>query len=380
MHSHTRRGFLSRTLGASFLGASLFEQAFFRATLARAAAPAARADAFDIEKVADGVYAAIAHAPVVINCNAAIFENEKDLLIVDTHSKPSAVAALVAQLRSVTPKPVRWVVETHFHWDHSQGAHAYRQLAPGAELVSSTTTRVLIADFGAARLKASLEESAKALDGYRQQLGKATLPREKAHFEKMIAGTRAYIAEMQNYEPELPDVTFQDDFVLHDKAHQLHLAFRGRGHTSGDVVVFCPQKKVLASGDLLHGWLPSMGDGYPHEWPYTLRRIGSFDFTKVIGGHGAVQDSRQRLEQFAGYIEELTDRVEAGKRNGQTLEQLQASITPASLKSLSGEYGEFVGAQIVRDDADAELSRPADVVADSVKGNVEEVWNTLDKA
>jgi len=379
MHTHTRRGFLAQTLGAGFLGASLFEQAFFRATLARAAAPSAPVDVFDIQKVADGIYGAIAHAPVVVNCNAAIFENEKDLLIVDTHSKPSAVAALVAQLRTVTKKPVRWVVETHFHWDHSQGAHAYRQLAPGAELVSSTATRSLIAEFGAARLKESLEESAKALDGYRQQLGKANSPQERAHFERMIAGTRAYIAEMRNYQPELPDLTFEDNLVLHDKAHELHLAFRGRGHTSGDVVVFCPEKRALASGDLLHSWLPSMGDGYPHEWPRTLQQIGSLDFTHVIGGHGAVQDSRQRLGQFAGYIEELTEKVEAGKRSGRTLEQLQTGITPASLKSLAGEYGEFVGSQMVRYDADAELSRPADVLADSVKGNVEEVWNRLDQ-
>jgi glyoxylase-like metal-dependent hydrolase (beta-lactamase superfamily II) len=379
MHSHTRRGFLAQTLGAGFLGASLMEQAFFRATVARAAAPGAPIDVFDIEKVADGVYAAIARAPVVVNCNAAIFENANDLLVVDTHSKPSAVAALVAQLRSVTSKPVRWVVETHFHWDHSQGAHAYRQIAPQAQLVSGAATRNLIAEFGAARLKESLEESAKALDGYRQQLAAARSPEQKAHFERMIAGTRAYIDEMQDYLPELPDLTFEDNLVLHDQAHELHLAFRGRGHTSGDVVVFCPQKKVLASGDLLHSWLPSIGDGYPREWPRTLRRIGSFDFTKVIGGHGAVQDSRQRLEQFAGYIEELTERVEAGKRSGQTLEQLQAGITAASLKSLAGEYGEFVGRQMVRYDADAELSRPADVVADNVKGNVEEVWNTLDK-
>jgi cyclase len=371
MHSHTRRGFLGQTLGAGFLGASLLEQAFFRATLARAEAPLARTNAFEIEQVADGVYAAIARGDAITNCNAAIFENANDLLVVDTHSKPSAVAALVAQLRKdVTAKPVRYVVETHFHWDHTQGAHEYKRIAPGAEVISSTATRGLISEFGAARLQASLESLPGALDKYRQQLDVARSPREKAHFEKMIAGTRAYMAEMRDYQPELPSLTFSENLVLYDKAHQLHLAFRGRGHTAGDVVVFCPQKRVLATGDLLHSWLPYIADAYPREWPRTLRTVAGFEFDQVIGGHGGVQHSRQRLDQFAGYIEELTEAVDAGRRKGHT----------ASLKSLGGGYGEFVGGQIVQYNGPDELNNAADVLAGGIKGNIADIYRALEKS
>ena len=375
MHSHTRRGFLSQTLGAGFLGASLMEQAFFRATLARAQAPGARTDLFDIRKVADGVYAALARPAAFVNCNAAIFENAEDLLVVDTHSKPSAAAALVAQIRrDVTPKPVRWVVESHFHWDHTQGAHAYREHAPSARIISSAATRELIAEFGAVRLKESLEGLPAAIDKYAQQMSAAKSAEEKAYFGKLIAETRAYLAEMHGYQPEMPDMTFDEDLVLHDKAHELHLAFRGRGHTAGDVVVFCPEAKVLATGDLLHSWFPFIADGYPREWPRTLRTVADFDFAQVIGGHGGVQDSKQRLGQFAGYIEELTERVEAGKRSGQTVDQVQAAITPASLKSLGGGYGEFISDQIARSDGPRTLAKPADVIADGVRGNIAEIY------
>jgi hypothetical protein len=95
----TRRGFLRTTLGTCWTGAALLEQSVFRATQARAQATPNLPALFDIQKVADGIYAAVAKPAAVLNCNAAIFENSHDLLVVDTHSKPSAVIALVAQLR-----------------------------------------------------------------------------------------------------------------------------------------------------------------------------------------------------------------------------------------------------------------------------------------
>jgi glyoxylase-like metal-dependent hydrolase (beta-lactamase superfamily II) len=229
-------------------------------------------------------------------------------------------------------------------------------------------------------LRASVEGLPAALDNYQRQLASARTPEERAHFEKMIAGARAYMAQMRDYQPELPDVTFSENLVLHDKAHELHLAFRGRGHTAGDVVVFCPQAKVLATGDLLHSWLPYIADGFPREWPGTLRTVRGFEFEHVIGGHGGVQHSRQRLDQFAGYIEELTEAVDAGKRKGLTVEQLQSTITPASLKSLGGGYGEFVGGQITHYDGQQELNEPADVVAGSVKGNIADIYRVLDRS
>ena len=188
MH-HSRRSFLAGIAGAGSIGASLLELSVLRAAEARAQAPAApSAPLFDIEKVADGVYAALGRSQALINCNAAIFENARDLLIVDTHSKGSAVAALVAQIRKdVSPKPVRYVVNTHFHWDHTQGAPAYRRIAPHADIVSSAATRRLIAELGAKRFQESAAVAARALDTYRSQLASASTPREKAHWERMIA-------------------------------------------------------------------------------------------------------------------------------------------------------------------------------------------------
>src|SRR4051812_12817111 len=121
VHTHSRRDFFSRAFGGALAGASVLEEAFLRATWARAQSPGAATNLFNIEKVADGVYAALAKPQILTNCNAAIFVGSRDVLVVDAHSKPSAAASLIAQIKKeVTPKPVRYLVNTQFHWDHTQ--------------------------------------------------------------------------------------------------------------------------------------------------------------------------------------------------------------------------------------------------------------------
>ena len=142
-HTHpSRRDFLRVLMGGALAGASVMELAWHRAAWARAAASAIDNKLFDLEKAADGVYFAKARAQAVINCNGAVFVRSKDVVVVDAHSKPSAAASLIAQIkREVTDKPVRYVVNTHFHWDHTQGDHAYRQTGSKVDIIATNATK-----------------------------------------------------------------------------------------------------------------------------------------------------------------------------------------------------------------------------------------------
>ena len=112
--------------------------------------------------MADGVYFAFARPQAVGNCNAAIFVNSADVLVVDSHSKPSAASGLIAQIKKqITPKPVRYLVDTHFHWDHAQGNAGYRDaFGRDLQIISSAKTKQLEAEFLQARLRASLDPTA----------------------------------------------------------------------------------------------------------------------------------------------------------------------------------------------------------------------------
>jgi cyclase len=382
VHAHTRREFLSLTLGAAWLGASVLERAALLAADARAQSTRELPTLFDLEKITDGVYGAIAHGRALINSNSVIFENTDDVLIVDAQASPSAVHALVAQIRrEITRKPVRYVVATHLHGDHTQGLLGHRQLAPDVRIISSVSTFDRLSATGAARLKSATDGAERSLANFQEQLSTAKTPDQKAYWAEMISQTRAFIEETRNIPLELPNVTVDDHLIIHDRAHELRVFYGGRGHTAGDLFVFCPEKKTIATGDMLHSFFPFIGDGYPSEWPVTLRRVGELGFTNVVGGHGGAQRTPVRLEQWCRYLEELCEIVTRAREQGTPLERLLETVTPASLKSLDrGGYRGFLAAQVKKYDFRVHLNTPAEVVARYVRENLTAVFRNLGRA
>ena len=371
---HTRRDFLSSLLA----GASILEAAFFRAAWARAQAPAASGQLFDIEKVADGVYCALARAQALINSNAAIFVNSQDVLIMDAHSKPSAVAALVAQIKKeVTPKPVRFVVNSHFHWDHMQGNSGYRVAGAKVDFVASEPTKDLMGKEARNRLKESMDGVPAQIDALQKRMAKATAPAEKAFCQEQIRQFQAYLAEMKNFSLELPTIAFAKSHVIKDRAGDLHIEFHGRAHTAGDVIVFCPQKRVASTGDMIHGFLPYAADAFPKTWPKTIDSVASRAFDKILPGHGPVHPTRDRMIHMRNYIEEVTARTEEGKKAGKTVAELQKTITVTSLKSLQANgYAKFLADNLYKFFPNF---GPAAPLQSGVNTNIEHIYKNLDR-
>jgi cyclase len=377
----SRRDFLRELMGGALAGASVIELAWHRAAWARAAGPAPDARLFDIEKAADGVFFAKARPQAMINCNGAVFVRSKDVVVVDAHSKPSAAASLIAQIqREVTDKPVRYVVNTHFHWDHMQGDHAYRQTGQKVDLIASNATKQLMSEFSVARMKETLGQIPPEIEKTRKRVESSTSAPEKEFCAEQIRQLEGYQAEMKDFTLELPTITFDDSYVLRDPAFDLHLGFHGHAHTAGDVFVFCPKKRAIATGDASHGWVPNLGDGYPHAWPTTIDKVMQADFKYVLGGHGPMRADRVVMTNQRNYIEELTGKVEQGKRDGLTVEEMQKRFTVGSLRSLQANgYASFLtriqseGHPRFSDADDAPLQH-------DINGNIRDIMKNLDRA
>jgi glyoxylase-like metal-dependent hydrolase (beta-lactamase superfamily II) len=295
-----------------------------------------QATLFDFKKVADGIYGAIAKPVAMLNCNAAVIVNRDHVLVVDTHSKPSAAKALIKQIRDeITPLPVKYVVDSHLHGDHAMGNEAYPEVfGANVEVISSVTTRQWLEKLGMPRLKESLEFVPKQVADLRRKLESSKDESERAILRAHIDGLEEYKKEMTPPRVTLPTMTFENRLVIHRNGREVHLLFLGRAHTAGDVVAFVPSERVIATGDLMHGLLPYMGDGFPDEWPATLKALEALEFDRVIPGHGSIQEGKSVLAEFRGYVEEITEKVSRGVERGQPLDELKKIITPETLGSL----------------------------------------------
>src|SRR5919201_5318728 len=140
MSTHwTRRQFLTR-VGAAAAAIQAFDQLDACCVFA-ADAQTAEQDLFELTKVADGVYAAVAAPRYKVNSNAAVILTNDGVVVVDSHSKPSAAQALYREIQGITKQPIRKVINTHFHWDHWQGNQVYAAASPTLEIIASERTK-----------------------------------------------------------------------------------------------------------------------------------------------------------------------------------------------------------------------------------------------
>jgi glyoxylase-like metal-dependent hydrolase (beta-lactamase superfamily II) len=182
---------------------------------------------------------------------------------------------------------------------------------------------------------------------------------------------------MQSYPLELPDVTFDKTYLLKDRNHELRIEFHGRAHSAGDTIVYCPQTGALASGDAIISFGPNFQDGYPREWGGTIDSILTLRPRAIMPGHGGLQDGTSHAIMFRNLVEELTELVDAGKKAGKPVAELQQTITLASLRSLNTDgYLDWITKNL---DQYAINYRDEHPLAPRLRINIKQVYDNIDR-
>ena len=317
--------------------------------LLAAAPPLAAEELFELKPVADGVYAAIAKPATKVNCNGAVILLDDGVMVVDTFSKPSAARALMEQIKSVTPKPVKYVVDTHFHWDHYYGNEVYLGAWPaGVEIISSEATRQNIEQRGIPRVKREILEVPKEIETLKADLAKAADTTKKAEIQENLRQTEAYLAELKAMRVTLPTLTFDRSLMLYQKSRTVEILYLGKGHTDGDAVVYLPKEKVIITGDALHGWTPYMGDSYPYDWIRMLEATEKLDFDYIIGGHGGVMRGKGQFQMWQQYFRDLLAETAAAYAQGATLGETRQRVAAALVPKCTGKMPATFPQDVVR--------------------------------
>ena len=263
-------------------------------------------------------------------------------MVVDTHSKPSAARVIVDMLRELTPKPVRYVVNTHFHWDHWHGNEVYPAAYPQAEIVSNQITREAMVRKGLKRIQDHVRGVPAEIARLREELVSAPAARRE-RLEADLRLAKAYLAEVTALKPALPTLAFERTMTLYRRDREIQLLHLGRAHTEGDVFVYLPKEKVVITGDAVIGWTPYMGDGYPEDWVGTLDRLARLDFTHIVMGHGEVV-GREWLAIFRSYVYDMVAAVRREVGTGATLDEVKQRVTTALAPTYEkpfSTYGEY---------------------------------------
>jgi cyclase len=269
---------------------------------------------YQLERVSEGVYCAVASGVPYYVANSAVIVGSDSVLVVDSGAGPNEARVLAESIRQITDRPVRYLVDTHFHFDHALGHQAF----PQAVVISHQATREQLVSDG-------LRERTVAgfISGLPQQIERAnaaaqkeTAPDKRAAITAAAAALTAYQKELATFVPSGADATFSNELTLWLGSREVRLLHLGRGHTAGDVVVFLPQERVVCTGDLFNGYIGYMGNAYVDEWAETLTRLAALDFETVIAGHGAPFRGKDGIVPVQAVLRDLWQQAAALKRAG----------------------------------------------------------------
>jgi glyoxylase-like metal-dependent hydrolase (beta-lactamase superfamily II) len=272
--------------------------------------------AFTFNKIADGVYHAVGTGSLVVMSNAAVIEGDRDVLVVDSHVTPGGAWALRDELKKVTSKPIRYVVNSHFHFDHSHGNQIY---GPDVEIIGHEFARQQMVAGKSLDSPAheffvgGVPNSIAALE---KRLASATDEKMKAEIERQLAIQRNHLEGTKAVKPTPPNVTLTHAMTLYRGSREIRLLHLGRGHTAGDVIVYLPKERVIATGDLLIEGASYMGDAYFTEWVDTIEALKKLDFDTVLPGHGQAFKGKAKLDHWQAYVRDFWTQAQAFHKKG----------------------------------------------------------------
>jgi cyclase len=292
--------------------------------------------AFDVEKVADGVYAVIRREPPSFwfNANNVFIVGKQGVIVVDSNLTSEYTREVLGALREITDKPVTHVINTHWHEDHIFGNRVYREVFPKVKFVGHRSTLTDLPEIGGANRKGTLQNGRGFVGMLEANLEKSEsiaggpiTDEERAGYASDIKFITSYLPEAASVQIVLPDVLVDDRLVIDQDGRKVEVLFFGRAHTGADLVVSLPKEKVAITGDLMVYPVPLMGStSYPLEYGSTLGRLKALGARVYIPGHGPVMKDDSYLDKMIELAAAVRDRSKAAYKPGETVEQMRAKV------------------------------------------------------
>jgi glyoxylase-like metal-dependent hydrolase (beta-lactamase superfamily II) len=286
--------------------------------------------AYALTEVGDRVYAFVSpetNGPIPSGNVVAVVGNES-VLVVDSGRFPTLARRMIADIRARTDKPVRWLVHTHWHLDHIVGDGEFRKAFPQAIFVATDFTRRKMIEKQVPYVRDIEKNDRGYIDYLRGVIAKGKredgtdIPADSIRYLKnQIEDIRLELAEVPGATIVPPDVTFDRELAIHLGGRDARVLFLGEGNTAGDTVVWVPDARIVATGDLLVAPVPYGYGAHPGAWIETLNRLMALDAAAIVPGHGPVMHDWSYAKRIQGVLGSIRSQVADAVKAGATSEE-----------------------------------------------------------
>jgi glyoxylase-like metal-dependent hydrolase (beta-lactamase superfamily II) len=316
-----------------------------------------------VTKLADGVYA-IQHKDLNDgnpSGNTTVIIGDREVFVVDSTYRPSLAREDIAQIRQWTDKPVRYLLNTHFHDDHHNGNKTYMDAFPALAIIAQEETKRDMDLIEPGNVEREPEELAATIAAFKQgkdRHGRALTEDEKKEVHELLPGLEQVQTEFRTLVYQPPTLTFTDKLDIDIGNREVQVRHLGRGNTPGDAIVYLPQEEILVTGDLLVYPIPYTYDGYPAEWSETLQKLSQLDAQTIVPGHGPVLHDKTYLYLVIDLMKSAVEQVRArirqiGFPGSHSLDEVKGSVDLTPFRAKFAGNDKDLGAEF--DDMTAHL-------------------------
>ena len=309
------------------------------AAAAMLAMPAAHAgDALEMQwrELASGVWVGVRpvsyRTPVMTNTTLVI--GDSGVLVFDGAGLAIQGERLLNKVAELTDKPITHIAISHWHGDHSMGLYKVLEKYPDAEVIAHEFTARYIAS---PNMDTVQPRDLKAEADYRAKVEKAlatgvrsdgtpVTPSLRAFFEDLLANYDFVNEEITRRQVTRPTRTMTDRLAIDLGGRTVELRHLARGNTKGDMLMWLPEERILATGDIVVAPTPYGFFSYPKSWAGVLRELKSFGARTIVPGHGDVMTDTAYLDLLAETMDLVASQVDAQARAGKSLEETRAAM------------------------------------------------------
>ena len=256
--------------------------------------------------------------------NTTLIIGDSAALVIDSGYLPSTARADIAAIRALTKVPVRFLLNTHWHYDHNNGNAEYMRAFPGLQIVAQVETRRimdvmgpgygrLVTDTSAAWIKTLTTLRARLRSG-QDTLGHALSAETRRSLAENIAQRETEQREMASFTYAGPTLTFERSLELELGGRTVVVGNFGRGNTPGDAYAWLEHERVLATGDLLVAPVPYAFNSYPAQWIRALKGLKGLRANIIVPGHGPVMHDESFLDNVLALLTSAVSQAESVAR------------------------------------------------------------------
>lgn len=276
-------------------------------------------------EVAKGVYLFVSkpYGDVGMDGNSVAILSRDGVLVFDSNATPASSALVLAEIRKLTDKPVRYVVNSHWHWDHWYGTETYTKAFPDVKVVAHEKTREMMAGPAIEFNRPGVESQLPGYIGMLENRAAADPSLQPALDE-----ARFFLDQKKNAHLVLPTVTYKDTLPITLGERKIEVLHYDRAVTPGDSFLYLPEEKILVTGDLLINPVSFALSSYPTGWLTTLERMDALDASVILPGHGAPLRDKALLSAHIEAMRELLKAGKDAKARGLDADQAKEEVLP----------------------------------------------------